>query len=214
MPVTRILHRARSPAELERLVRHPAVDAVAVDARVRDGCVLVHSGRPLGPLPVSIGLGGLRRIPSAASLAPVLAAVEGHAGLDVFLRSGSGDAAADLARELMPSVDRVEVRVTCDAWEVADRLREWLPGAELAYAIRSEAQLLWYLDARDRGLLRETPVMIDHRLLHTSDEVEVIHRRAGRVTAGTTQDIDRAIELAEWGVDAVASDHVVVLNSL
>lgn len=216
MPVTRILHRAGDHTELHRLAGHPAVDAIALDAWVRGRHVTVQPGRRPGPGGLLAGIPrlGSRRAHAGADLEPVLAAIEGRAGVLLHVHGHSGDPAAEVARELVPWTERLSVRVTSDAWEVADRLREWLPTVEVAYAIDSESRLLWYLDARDRGLLRETPLTVQHTLIHTPDEVEVLRRRAGRVSVGIVDDIDRAIELAEWGVDEVESSHVVVLNSL
>jgi hypothetical protein len=104
--------------------------------------------------------------------------------------------------------------VTCETWALADRLRAWMPDLSIAYSIRSEQQLRFYLGARDRDEIPPTPVVIRHTLLHSRDEVAVLRERAGQVGAWTIDDIDRALELADWGVDSITSNHIVVLNAL
>ena len=81
MTVTRILHRAGNVASLLVLARHPAVDAIEADAWVHGDRILVHHERPLGPVPLLVGWGGLRRRSSALQLETVLEATAGCADL-------------------------------------------------------------------------------------------------------------------------------------
>lgn len=214
MTVTRILHRAGNVASLLVLARHPAVDAIEADAWVHGDRILVHHERPLGPVPLLVGWGGLRRRSSALQLETVLEATAGCADLVIDLRSWLGDPAPDLARALAVESDHARVRVTCEDWSIADRVRAWLPGVRIGYSLRTEAQLRAYLAGRDAERIPETAVAVRHTLLHTADEVAVLRERARRVNAWTVDDVDRALQLASWGVDEITSNHVTVLNAL
>lgn len=214
MAVTRVLHRAGNLRELHHLATHPAVDAIEADIWVRGKRLIAHHDRPLGPLPFTIGRDGLRRIREPVDIESILEAVTDHADFVIDLRALFGDPAPDLVRVLAPLPDLERIHVTCEKWAIADRLLAWLPDLNIAYSIRSEKQLRFYLDARDRDEIPPTPVVIRHTLLHSRDEVALLRQRAGKVGAWTVDDIDRALELADWGVDNIVSNHVVVLNAL
>ncbi|MFA7248755.1 MAG: hypothetical protein WC273_03915 [Dehalococcoidia bacterium] len=216
MPVTRILHGAGNirDADLGSLARHPAVDAIEADVWVHGDRLIAHHERPIGVLGLLAGRGGFRRRSGAVSLRQILDATAGGPDVVIDLRSWFGDPAPDLARAVDGEADRARIRVTCEDWALADRVRAWLPGVRVGYSVRSERQLRAYLAARDAGRLPETAVAIRHTLLHTPDEVALVRERAGRVGAWTVDDVDRAMELAAWGVDEITSNHVTVLNAL
>ncbi len=219
MTVTRILHGAGNAGsgDLDRLLalaRHPAVDAIEADVWVHGDQLLAHHERPLGPLPWLIGPGGLRRRANTLRLETILEATAGHTGLVIDLRSWLGDPAPDLARALADEATRSRIRVTCEDWAIADRVRAWLPDIRIGYSVRTEAQLRAYLVGRDAGRLPETAVAVRHTLLHTAEEVALLRERARRVNAWTVDDPDRALQLAAWGVDEITSNLVTVLNTL
>lgn len=219
MPVTRILHGAGNTGRgnldtLLALARHPSVDAIEADVWVHGDRMLAHHERPLGPLPILVGPHGLRRRGTTLHLQTIIEATAGHAGLVVDLRSWLGDPAPDLARALADEDVRGRIRVTCEDWRIADRVRAWLPDIRVGYSVRTEAQLRAYLAGRDAGRIPETAVAVRHTLLHTPDEVAALRDRARRVNAWTVDDADRALQLATWGVDEITSNHVTVLNTL
>lgn len=214
MPLTRVLHRAGNRRELHHLATHPAVDAIETDVWLRSGRLIAHHDRPLGPLPFTLGRDGLRRIHEPVELESLFEAVRDHAEFVIDLRTLIGDPTPQVTRILsvMPAHDHL--RVTCENWGVADRLRAWMPELHVAYSVRSERQLRDYLAARDRNEIPPVPMVVRHTLIHTPDEVEAIRRRAGRVGAWTVDDIDRALDLAAWGLDDLVSNQVMVLNAL
>lgn len=219
MPVTRILHGAGNIGvdrldSLRALARHPAVDAIEADMWLHGDDLHAHHERPLGPIPYVVGWGGLRRLRDALPLGAILDAAAGEAEVILDLRSWFADPAPETARALAEEHVRAGVRVTCEDWRIADRLRAWLPDIRIGYSIRTEAQLRSYIADRDAGRLLATPVAIRHTLLHTRDEVALLRARAGRVSAWTVDDVDRALALAAWGVDEITSNHVTVLNAL
>ncbi|RLT44255.1 MAG: hypothetical protein DWI58_01430 [Chloroflexi bacterium] len=218
MPVTRILHRAgnidtRDLDSLRALVRHPAVDAIEADIWLHGDELHAHHERPL-PLPWLIERGSLRRHGEPLRLDAILDAADGNTEVVIDLRSWLRDAAPALARALADETVRARVRVTCEDWGLAERVRAWLPDVRIGYSVRSEPQLRAYLAGRDSGDIVETGVAIRHTLLHTPDEVALLRARAGHVNAWTVDEVDRALELASWGVDAITSNHVTVLNAL
>ncbi|MGE3857842.1 MAG: glycerophosphodiester phosphodiesterase [Dehalococcoidia bacterium] len=219
MPVTRILHGAGNAAtgdldQLLALARHPAVDAFEADVWVHGDGLRAHHERPLGPLPILVGPRGLRRRSNTLQLETVLAATSEDTGIVIDLRSWLGDPAPDLARALADEAVHARIRVTCEDWRIADRVRAWLPGVRVGYSVRTEAQLRAYLAGRDAGRIPETAVAVRHTLLHSADEVAVLRDRARRVNAWTVDDADRALELASWGVDEITSNLLTVLNTL
>ena len=140
-------------------------------------------------------------------------AVGGGGGLVLDVRSWFGDPAPDVARALLLLPDRSHLAVTCESWQVADRLRAWLPDMSVAYSVRSERQLRRYLGGRMDGSIPETPVTVRHTLLHSPREVASLRRHAGAVTVWTVDDVDRAIELSAWGVDGLVSTRLTVRNA-
>jgi glycerophosphoryl diester phosphodiesterase len=215
MPVTRILHAAGNYRALHPLAEHPAVDAIEADVWVRSGRVVAHHERPLGAIPLMLhrrGLRPLRRNP--VRLEELLEAVAGGASLVLDVRSWFGDPAPDVARELLAAPDRSHIFVTCESWGVADRLRAWLPDVHVAYSVRSERQLRTYVAGRLDGSTEVTGVAVRHTLLRSANEVESLRRLSGRVVAWTVDDVDRGLELVEWGLDGIVSNHLQVLNAV
>lgn len=216
MPVTRVLHAAGNYRDLHPLALHPAVDAIEADTWVRFGELVAHHERPLGRLPLMVHPRGLRRaLTDPVQFGELVLAVQGCAALVLDLRSWLGDPAPDVARVLLGLRDRSHIAVTCESWKVADRLRAWLPGQRVAYTVRSERDLRRYLTGRVSGAIPEpAPVAVRHTLLHSPGEVESLRRRAGHVAVWTVDDVDRAIELAGWGIDEIVSNRLQVLNSV
>jgi len=213
MPLTRILHRAGNFQELLHLSRHPAVDAIEADIWVMNGRLFAHHQRPVGRF-LFDNRGpalGVDRVP----LEVILDAVQGHSDFVIDLRSWFGDPAPDLARTLALQLDGFShIHVTCEAWHIADRLREWLPGLNVAYSIRKPKQLRGFIRDVDAGRIRPTPVTVRHTLLRSPGVVEALRERAGRVGAWTVDDVERGLELKRWNVDAVVSNQLTVLNAL
>lgn len=218
MPVVRILHRGGNLRDLLPLATHPAVDAIEADIWVRGDQIVAHHDRPLGPLPFTIGSSGLhreRRSPvRLAEMIEAVGAEDPHSGLVLDLRSWLADPAPDLARELLKLPNRDHLIVSCEVWSIADRLRAWVPDLRVAYSIRSEPQLRRFIAASIEGEAEPVTVAIRESLLHSSEEVRALKRYARAVTAWTVDDPDRGLQLAEWGVDGVVSNHIAVLNAL
>lgn len=215
MPVTRILHRGGNVRATFAAAEHPAVDALEADVWARGGRLYLHHERPLGPLPLMLrGPRPLRRPRDLTELDELLPLAGDRVHLVLDLRSWFGDPAPDLVRVLMDSGVIPHVSVTCEAWPIADRLRAWLPELAVGYSVRSARQLRRFETERRAGTRPRTPVAIRHTLLGTAGDVARVREAAGAVTAWTVDDIDRAIELSTWGVDAIVSNRLTVLNAI
>lgn len=215
MGVTRILHAAGNYHATLPLARHPMVDAIEADVWMRAGKIFVNHAAPLGPLPYVISSQGIRRQEEElVDIAQILQAVEGCAQLVLDLKTWGGDPAPDLVRILYDVPDRTHLLVSCETWPNADRIRAWLPDLRVAYSIRSEGGLRRYVQGRIAGDIAETAVTVKHTLLRSPIEVQALHRWADHVGVWTVDDAVRARELAEWGVQAVTSNHTEVLAAL
>lgn len=213
MAPTRILHRAGNFQELLHLSGHLAVDAIEADIWVWGGKLFAHHERPVGRM--LFGTRGPALGVDRVPLEVILEAVSGRCDFVIDLRTWFGDPAPDLARTLAVLLDDYShIHVTCEAWHIADRLREWLPGINVAYSIRSARQLRGFLRDVDAGTFRATPVTVRESLLRSRGVVEALRLRAGRVGAWTVDDVERALELSAWNVDAVVSNRLNVLNAL
>lgn len=215
MPVTRVLHAAGNYRDLHPLAAHPAVDAIEADVWIRTGKMVAHHERPLGALPLMLRRRGLRPpIRNPVRLDELLEAVRGHASLVLDLRSWFGDPAPDAARALHALPDRGGIAVTCESWTVAGRLRAWVPDLRVAYSVRSERQLRTFISGRMDGTLPPAAVAVRHTLLRSEEEVASLRRHATGLAVWTVDTVDRAIELAGWGVDEIVSNHLTVLNAV
>ena len=211
MTLQRILHRAGNDLALLPLSRHPAVDAIEADIWSIGGHLVAHHERPLGRSHFGLHRRGVRRL-LPVPFEALLEVIE-DAALVLDLRAWGGDPAPDLARLLEP-LDRSRLRVTCEDWHLANRVRAWLPDLDVAYSIRDERQLRAYLAGRDAGTIEPMPVVIRHTLLHTSDEVAALRLRAGDIGVWTVDDAARALDLQAWGVDRITSNRITVLNAV
>lgn len=213
MAPVRILHRAGNFHDLLHLSEHPSVDALEADIWVMNGRLFAHHERPIGRF--LLGNRGLALGVDRVPLEVILEAVQGHSEFVIDLRSWFGDPAPDLARTLALQLDDFShIHVTCEAWRIADRLREWLPGLNVAYSIRSEKQLRRFIRDVDDKRIRPTPVTVRHTLLRSRRVVQELRARAGQVGAWTVDDVERGLELSTWDVDAIVSNQLTVLNAL
>lgn len=211
----RTLHAAGNYRELHPLAEHPSVDAIEADVWVAGNRVVARHERQLGGLPLLFSNRGIRGpIAYPVELDELLAAVEGHCRLILDVRSWFGDPAPEIARRLAPELGRTDVAITCESWKVADRVRAWLPDVPVAYSIRHERQARRFVGLALDGRIPPTPIAIRHTLLLDAATVDALHEHSPYVAAWTVDDVDRAIELATWGVDEVVSNRLQVLNAL
>jgi len=218
MPVLRILHRGGNLRQSLSLASHPAVDAIEADLWVRGDRLVAHHERPLGPLPFVLGSRGVRREDRNPVRLPEIVQAAGTTDSQTWvvldLRSWLADPAPDLTRELLQLPSYEHVLVSCEVWAIADRLQAWVPDLRVAYSVRSEPQYRRFVEQGIEKGQQPVAVAIRESLLRSSEEVRALRRLASAVSVWTVDDVDRALELADWGVDAIASNHLAVLNAL
>jgi hypothetical protein len=216
MSVIRVLHGAANHLDQHDRRHHPAVDVIEGDLWMRSGRLLAYHDRPLGPLPFVMGSRGfLSREPAnPPDAADLVALAEEGTHLMLDLRSWFRDPAADAARALLGLSDRSRITISCEHWPIADRMRAWLPGIGIAYSIGSKRVLNRYLRGRRNGSLPKTDVSVRGSLLQTADDVEQLRELSSGVAAWTIDDVDRALELVDLGIDTLISNRLQVLNAI
>ena len=215
MTVVRTLHGAGNVAVPTALPAEAPVDALEADAWVIRGKFVLQHDRPVGAYPLGVHARGVRFGARPGSLEALLVAASGRA-ITLDVRAWRNDPAPDVFRALdeLDASARASVRFTCESWGLAERLRAWLPDIPMAYSIRSEAQLRRYIEGRLAEVIPEVGVAVRHSLLRAPGEVEALRRFTPRITVWTVDDLERARELAAWGVDEVVSNRLDVLGGL
>lgn len=212
MTVIRTLHGAGNDRALHRLACHPGVDAIEADVWLRDSTLEAHHERPLPGLPLLIGRNGLRRRRQPITLDELAGAVQDCSALLLDLRSWIGDPAPAVAHLLLGLESAPSIAVTCESWPTADRLRAWIPELRVSYSVRSERQLRRFIAGRIDGTIAECGIAVRHTLLPDAGTVEAAQRWTNHLAVWTVDDVDRAMALARWGVDEIASNQLIVLN--
>ncbi|WP_373324439.1 glycerophosphodiester phosphodiesterase [Tepidiforma flava] len=85
-----------------------------------------------------------------------------------------------------------------------------MPAIDLLYSIDVRAKLDLFLSVAERDPLPRG-ISCRHTLL-TRPIVEELRRRGLAVVAWTVDDLDRAQELADWGVDGITTHRVAELR--
>jgi hypothetical protein len=219
--VVRTLHRAGNQRALLALAADDAVDAIEADAWVIGGRVFAHHERPLGGLKVLLHNRGVRRPREpAVELDDLLEATAGRCTLILDVRSWWNDSTPELTAALADAPPEASIALTFESWGAADRARAWLPQYPVAYSVRREGQLRRYIEARIADLQGAAvapdavALAIRHTLLHDRAEVQALRRFTPRIAAWTVDGVERARELASWGVDEIVSNELDVLRAL
>lgn len=215
MTVVRTLHGAGNVAAPTALLPEAPVDVLEADAWVIRGKIVLQHDRPVSAYPVGLHQRGVRFRAKPGSLEALLAAASGRV-VSLDMRSWLNDPAPDVFRALddLAAPMRASLRFTCESWSLAERLRAWLPDIPTAYSVRSEAQLRRFIEGRMADSISEVDVTLRHSLLHAPGEVEALRRFTPRIAVWTVDDLERARELASWGVDEVVSNRLEVLGGL
>lgn len=143
-------------------------------------------------------------------LAELLEQTEGRVDIFLDLKNGGPTAAQLVRRSLDEARYRHRLVASSQLWPVLRALRDVAPEVALFYSMGTQAQLDLFLavaerDASPRG------ISCRHSLL-TPRVIELMHDRGLLVVAWTVDDLDRAAELAGWGVDGITTHRVVELR--
>lgn len=183
-------------------------DHLEVDLWVEDGRFEARHDRLLRPLPLLWG--GMWRFRWAPKhsfgLAELLRDTADDIGIFLDLKNG-GTTAGRLVRR---AIDRAgyapRVAASSQLWSVLRGIAEAAPEVDLYYSIDSMAKLDLFLSVAHRDE-RPRGVSCKHTFI-TEPIVRTLHERGFLVVAWTVDDGDRAMQLAEWGVDAVTTNVV------
>jgi glycerophosphoryl diester phosphodiesterase len=209
------------------------VDLIETDVRFQDGKMVVRHERKLGPLPVlideksSLHIGGehglrlhlwrwfiaLQRNPLA--LEEVLAKAKDRRGLLLDLKGEYGDREEALAQALAEMLERMgigeQASICGQNWPLLGHLRAAAPHLKVHYSIDSADQLKAFQAMLERDPIRR--ICLNHSLA----EEPLIERLKGlgmTIYTWAVDDLPRAHELLEMGVDGIISNSLEMLELL
>ncbi len=199
----------------------PAAAAAAIEARadLLEVDLWLHRGRfearherRIRFFPFLVETWYLKRLPSAHfGLEELLDLAAGTgAGILLDLKDGGDGTAAALHRLLRALQHHPPVLASSQSWAILRALHDLIPAVDLLYSIDVRAKLDLFLSVAERDPLPRG-VSCRHTLL-SRPIVEELRRRGLAVIAWTVDDLERAQELADWGVDGITTHRVAELR--
>jgi glycerophosphoryl diester phosphodiesterase len=188
-------------------------DYLEVDLWVHHGRFEARHERRVRWLPLLIEKWYLRRLPRTHfGLVELLAETAGHgAGIFLDLKNG-GAGAALLLRSVLNEAPRPNrIVASSQQWRALRAVGEMLPEVDTFYSIDVRAKLDLFLSIAERDV-RARGVSCRHSLL-TRGLVQRLHDRGLRVVAWTVDDVERATELVDWGVDGLTTHEVEAMRA-
>lgn len=193
--------------------REAALRAAAEDADYLEVDLWVHRGhfearheRRTYGMPLLFEKWYLRFAPRKPfGLADLLRATTPDTAIFLDLKNG-GRRAAALVRRALDAAPARRVVASSQLWPVLRHLHREVPEADLFYSIDVPARLDLFLAVAARDV-RPRGVSCRHSLLDP-DVIAALHARDLLVVAWTVDDLDRAAELAAWGVDGITTHRV------
>lgn len=207
-----IAHGAGNSAPAARAALADGADLVEVDLWLHRGRFEARHERRIRFLPFLVEAWYLKRVPSRHfGLSDLLETMAGtRAGILLDLKDGDG-AAAPALRDLVASVEHPPPLVaSSQSWGVLRTLHTLMPTLELLYSIDVRAKLDLFLAVAERDPLPRG-ISCRHTLL-TRPVVERLRSAGLAVVAWTVDDTERALELADWGVDGITTHRVAELR--
>ncbi len=207
-----IAHGAGNSPAATRDAIGDGADFVEVDLWLHRGRFEARHERRIRFLPFLVETWYLKRAPARHfGLADLLETLAGtSAGILLDLKDGDGAAAPALHR-ILASIDRPPpLLASSQSWGVLRTLHTLLPSLALLYSIDVRAKLDLFLSVAERDPLPRG-ISCRHTLL-TRPIVERLHAAGLAVVAWTVDDTDRALELADWGVDGITTHRVAELR--
>lgn len=208
-----IAHKGGNTAAQAMLAIEDVADYLEVDLWVhKDRFEARHEARVLHRLPVLFDNGRfslLTRRPFG--LADLFAQTEGHIDIFLDLKNGGADAGR-LVRKAIDEADYSQrVVASSQLWPVLRGLHDVAPEVDLFYSMGVRAQLDLFLSVSQRDT-KPRGVSCRHSLL-TKETIQMLHDRGLLVVAWTVDDIDRAEQLAEMGVDGITTHRVLEIRA-
>ncbi len=207
-----IAHGAGNSADLARAALAEMADFLEVDLWVHGNRLEARHERAAYPIPLLVEKWYLRRPPRRPfSLDELVATVAPRAGIFFDLKNGGVDVARMVREAMDAASEPPRVAASAQQWELLRALRRACPEIECFYSVDVMAKLQLFRSVADRDLV-PTGISCRHTLL-SQGLVEELHMRGLSVVAWTVDDVDRAKELALWGVDGITTHHVALLRT-
>jgi glycerophosphoryl diester phosphodiesterase len=210
------------------------VDYIEADVWYQDGRLAVRHERKMGPLPIlfdekpenpgergpgryglSLGRWYIKLQISALYLGDVLALAHGRRRVMVDVKGSRRSRESAFARALSQSVRLAgmgdAVTFCGQNWSVLRRLRLIDPDLRVHYSIGTERQIAAFNRIRRDETLRGVCL---HQGLVDARVVDTLKRRALAIWTWTVDDLARARELVDLGVDGIISNRLDVLGLL
>jgi glycerophosphoryl diester phosphodiesterase len=206
-----IAHGGGNSEDLARSAIADLADFVEVDLWVHHGRFEARHERAAYPLPFLFEKWYLRRVPHLPfGLAELLRETASRARIFLDLKNG-GDTAADLVRRSLDEAGPgIHMAASSQDWRMLRAVGERAPEVDLFYSIDVTAKLNLFLSIIERDL-QPRGVSCEHNLL-SPQLIERLHQRRLSVVAWTVDDLDRARELASWGVDGITTHHAAAFR--
>jgi glycerophosphoryl diester phosphodiesterase len=188
-------------------------DYLEVDLWLHRGRFEARHERRVRLLPLLFEKWYLRRVPSPHyGLAELLEAAAGSsAGIFLDLKNGGASAAEALAAVIAGTEHQPRIIASSQQWKALRAIAERLPAVDTFYSIDVRAKLDLFLSVSDRDM-RPRGVSCRHTLL-TGPIVRQLIDRGLLVVAWTVDDIERARELAGWGVHGLTTHRVAGMHA-
>lgn len=208
-----VAHAAGNSLELVEDALTGKADFVEVDVWYRKRRFEARHERRLGIIPVLFEKWYLSFAPSLPFTLPALIdGLDGRGGILLDLKTSQREAADAIAEILEKTPGHTPISASSAWWPALRRLHDRLPEIPLFYSIDSRAQLDLF-----RSILRRDhrPAGISCReTLLTRRVICEMHERGLKVLAWTVDDLERAAELASWGVDGITTHMVTETHAL
>ncbi len=206
-----IAHGGGNSAAAATAALESGADLLEVDLWLHRGRFEARHERRIRFFPLLFETWYLKRIPpSHFSLDHLLALAAGRgAGVLLDLKDG-GTAAAAALRETLHARSHPPLLASSQSWHILRALHRTIPALALLYSIDVRAKLDLFLSIADRDPIPRG-ISCRHTLL-TRPIVQDLRRRGFAVIAWTVDDLDRAQQLADWGVDGITTHRVAELR--
>jgi glycerophosphoryl diester phosphodiesterase len=209
------------------------VDLIETDVRFQDGKMVIRHERKLGPLPVLIDERASLHIKSAhrcrlhlgrwyvalqgnsLTLQEVLAKAKDKRGLLLDLKGEYGDGGEAFARALAEMLERMgmeeQVTICGQNWSLLGHLRAAAPHLKVYYSIDRPDQLEAF-----QAMLEHDPIrgICLNQSLIEEPLIERLKALGITIYTWTVDDLWRAHELLELGVDGIISNSLETLGLL
>jgi len=207
-----IAHGAGNTAARARAAITEVADCIEVDLWVHDDRFEARHERAIYPLPVWFEKWYLRLAPRRPfGLAELLREAGSEVGILLDLKNGGADAARLIRRALDEAGPSVRVAASSQLWHTLRQVNLMCPEIDLFYSIDVQAKFDLFRSVAERDF-QPAGVSCRHTLL-TQAMVSDLHAGGLKVVAWTVDDLDRAAELAAWGVDGITTHRVAGIRA-